>query len=95
MRSKLFPQFVKKIEKLKLSWSKQHNKMLKMRSKMLKIKKKKKWHNNQARKSFHGISRITGIPRIFRTSRISRDSRGIFENFSFRGKLKIRGKGKP
>ena len=48
VRSKFFPQFVKKIEKLELSLSKQRNKMLKMRSEMMKTRKK----NNQARKNF-------------------------------------------
>ena len=42
VRSKLFPQFVEKIEKLKPSLSKQHNKMLKMKSEMLKTRKKDK-----------------------------------------------------
>ena len=37
--SKFFPQFVEKIEKLKLSLSKQYNKMLKIISEMLKIRK--------------------------------------------------------
>ena len=41
VRSKFVPQFVEKIEKFKLSLSKQHNKMLKMRSEMLKSRKKK------------------------------------------------------
>ena len=41
-RSKFFPQFVEKIAKLKLSLSKQHNKMLKMRFEMLKTRKKAK-----------------------------------------------------
>ena len=53
MRSKFFPQFVEKIEKLKLSLSKQHNKMLKMRSEMLKTEKKKQ--NNEVRGIFPGI----------------------------------------
>ena len=39
---KIFPQFVEKIEKLKLSLSKQRNKMLKMKSEMLKTRKKAK-----------------------------------------------------
>ena len=37
VRSKFFSQFVEKIEKLELSLSKQHNKMLEIRSEMLKI----------------------------------------------------------
>ena len=36
-RSKFFFQFVEKIEKLELNLSKQHNKMLKIRSEMVKI----------------------------------------------------------
>ena len=40
--SKFFLQFVEKIEKLKLSLSKQHNSMLKIRSEMLKTRKKGK-----------------------------------------------------
>ena len=39
VRSKFFLQFVEKMEKLKLSWSKQKNKMLKIKSEMLKIRK--------------------------------------------------------
>ena len=42
VRSKIFPQFVEKIEKLKLYLSKQRNKMLKIRSEMLKTRKKGK-----------------------------------------------------
>ena len=41
VRSNFFPQFVEKIEKLKLSLSKQRNKMLKMRFEMLKTKEKR------------------------------------------------------
>ena len=52
--------FVDKIEKLKLSGSKPHNKMLKLRSEMLKIRKIRQ--NNQAREKIPGISQI---PRIF------------------------------
>ena len=37
VRSKIFPQFVEKIENLKLSLSKQRNKMIKIRSEILKI----------------------------------------------------------
>ena len=40
VRSKFFPELVEKIEKLKLNLSKQHNKMLKMKSEMLKNHKK-------------------------------------------------------
>ena len=42
VKSKFFLQFVEKIEKLKLSLSKQHSKMLKMKSEMLKTRKKTK-----------------------------------------------------
>ena len=48
--SKFFSQFVKKIEKLELSWSKQHNKMLKIRCERLKIIQK--CPNDQARVNF-------------------------------------------
>ena len=77
VRPKLFSQFVETIEELKPSLSKQHNKMLKIKSEMLKIRKK--WLNDQAqknfRKNFLGISRI---PRIFGVPEISRESRKIF-----------------
>ena len=42
VRSKFFRQFVEKFEKFKFSLSKQHNKTLKMRSEILKIRKKAK-----------------------------------------------------
>ena len=42
VRSKFFPQGVEKIEKLKRSLSKQHHKMLKTTSEMLKTRKKAK-----------------------------------------------------
>ena len=78
VRSKFFPQFVEKIEKLKLSLSKQRNKMLKIRSEMLKTRKKGK--TIKLEKNYRKI--FPGIPGKF------------FENFSFPGKLKIREKGK-
>ena len=67
VRSKFFSLFVKKIEKLELSLSKQHNKMLKIRCEMLKIIKNVKMIQlgKISRKFFPGISRIPGIPRIF------------------------------
>ena len=67
VRSKFFPQFVEKIEKLKLSLSKQRNKMLKMRSEMLKTRKKGKTIKLEKnyREILPEISRIPGIPRIF------------------------------
>ena len=37
--SKIFLQFVEKMEKLKLSFRKQHNKILNIKSEMLKIRK--------------------------------------------------------
>ena len=49
-RSKFFSQFLEKIEKCNLSLSRQQNKMLKMRSEMLKTRKKKQ--NNEAGKNF-------------------------------------------
>ena len=76
VKSKFFPQFVKKIEKLKLSLSKHHNKMLKMRSEMLKNRKKgqtaklgkfyqKNFLNPESRKSqgFLGSRKFLGISR--------------------------------
>ena len=80
VRSKLFLQFVKKIEKLKLSLSRQHNKMLKTRFQTLKIRKNDtiiKLEKN-SRKNFSN----PGIPANF------------LENFPFTGNLKIREKGK-
>ena len=40
VRSEFFSQFVEKIEKFKVSLSKQHNKLLKMRSEMMNTGKK-------------------------------------------------------
>ena len=93
VRSKFFSQFVEKIEKLKLSLSKQHNKMQKVRSEMLKIRKK--WQNNHARENYPG-----NIPRNFSNSGNPEDflipgfPGKFFENFPFPKKLKIRGKEK-
>ena len=96
VRSNFFSQFVEKIEKFILSLSKLHNKVLKIRSEMLKARKKQ---NYQARESFPVISRIPGIPKIFGIPGIpalfSQFSRKILENFPFSDKLKIREKGKP
>ena len=80
VRSKFFPQFVEKIEQLKLSLSKQRNKMLKMRSEMLKTKKKGKIIKLEKnyREIFPEIFRIPGIPRIFGIPEIFRDFREIF-----------------
>ena len=60
VRSKLFSQFVEKIEKLELSLSKQHNKMLKIISKMLKIIRSVKMIKLGIFSP--GIPRIFGIP---------------------------------
>ena len=51
VRSIFFSQYVQKIEKLMLGLSKQHNKMLKIKPEMLKIRK---WQNNQTREKFPG-----------------------------------------
>ena len=63
VRSKFFPQFVEKIEKLKLSLLKRHNKMLKIESEMLKIRK-----NGKIIKlgKFPGNVPIPGYPKGFR-----------------------------
>ena len=78
-RSKFFSRFVEKIEKLELSLSKQHNKMLKIRSEMLKIIK------NVKMIKLGKISRIlefSGFPiRIFGISKNFRDSWKIFKKF--------------
>ena len=74
VRSKFFSQFVEKIEKLELpvSESKQHNKMLKIKSEMLKIIKNvkiiklgkifRKFPESQESKRFSGSRKFTGIP---------------------------------
>ena len=66
--SKFFPQFVEKIEKLKLTLSKQTNKMLKIRSEMLKIRKNSKIIKleKNSQENFPEIFRTPRIPRIFR-----------------------------
>ena len=68
VRSKLFPQFVEKIEKLKLCLSKPHHEIRKIRSEMLKIKKKQQ--NNQAQEKFPGIFRIPEIPMVFEIRKV-------------------------
>ena len=75
VRSKIFPQFVEKIEKLKLNLSKQRNKMLKIRSEMMKTRKKAK--QSSPLEKFPEVSRIPEIPKIFEISGIYRDSREI------------------
>ena len=65
VRSKNFLQFVEKIEEIKPSFSKQHNKMLKLRSEMLKIRKNDK------------IIKLEKNSRKFPESRESRGFRGI------------------
>ena len=79
VKSKFFPQIVEKIEKLKLNLSKQHNKMLKMRSEMLKTRKKGKTIKRRPGNTENFWD--PGIPGNF------------FENFPFSGNLKIREKG--
>ena len=78
-KSKPFLQFVEKMEKLKRGLSKQHHKMLKIKSEMLKIRKNVK---------------IIKLEKIFRIY-FPRISEKCFENFPFPGLLKIREKGKP
>ena len=94
--SKIFPQVVNKIEKLKLSLSKQRNKALKMRFEMLKTRKKGKAIKlgKTSRKIYPEIYRIPEIPRIFGIPEISQDFRKFFFKFSVTGKLKIREKRK-
>ena len=92
-KSKFFPQFLEKIEKLKLSLSKHHNKMLKIGSEKLKIRKTGK--TIKLVKNSSETSRIPEIPRIFGIPKFPGIPGNFFENFSFPGKLKIRGKAKP
>ena len=89
VRLKFFPEIVTKIESLRLSLSKQYNKMLKIRFGMLKIRK-----NGE-------IIKLGKISRKFSESRGFSGSwkffgilENFFENLLFCGKLKIREKGK-
>ena len=81
VRSKICPQFVEKIEELQPSLSKQLNKMLKIRSEMLKFRKNGKIIKleKNSRKVFPnpGNSEDFRIPRIFQN---------FLENFLFPGK---------
>ena len=80
MRSKFFLEFVKKMEKLKLSLSKPHDKMLKMKSEMLKIRKNVKIIKREK------ISR-ENFPEIFRRT-FSRPANGpVLSLFSSNGPL--------
>ena len=89
VRSKFVTQFVKKIEKLELSLSKQHNKMPKIRSERLTIIKNVEMIKlgKIFRKVLPEISRILGILRIF----------GIpgFKKFLVSREVENREKGKP
>ena len=64
--SKIFFQFVEKIDELKPSLSKQHNKMLNIRSKKLKIEKKGKI-----------IKLVENSRKVSREFSESRESRGF------------------
>ena len=72
------------MEKLELSLSKQHNKMLKIKSEMLKIRKNVKIIKLEkiSCENFQGVSRIPGIPKIFGIPGIPEK---FFENFRFPG----------
>ena len=88
VRSKFFLQFVEKVERLKLSLSKQHNKMLKIKSEMMKIKKKTK--KNVKISQLEKISRenfreFSGIPEKFLKISVSR----IVENSRIRKTLRL------
>ena len=69
VKSKIFLQYVKKIEEIKPRLSKQHNKMLKIRSEMLKIKKMTKLSSSR---------KILG--KISQEFPESRESRGFWES---------------
>ena len=90
MKSIFFPRFVEKIEKLKLGLSKQHNKMLKIRSEMLKTRKKKP--NNRAREIFPGMFQIPETPWIFEIPKIFRNYLEFFKKFSVSREVKNPGK---
>ena len=92
VRSKFFLQFDKKIEKLKLSWSKQYSKMLKIKSETLKIRKNGKIIKLETKSlKFFRKFREPRESRVFLRSRKFPEIPGnIFENVSFPGKLKIR-----
>ena len=72
VRSKFFSEFVEKIEKFKVSLSKQHNKMLKMRSEMLKTRKKAKSSSSGKFPESRGFLGFREFPGKF------------FENFQFK-----------
>ena len=82
VRSKFFLQFVEKMEKLQLSLPIQHNKMLKIKSEILKIRKYVKINKLEkiSRENFREFPEI---------------SENLFQIFPFLGSLKIQAKGKP
>ena len=94
VRSNIFFQFVEKLEKLELSLSKQHSKILKTRSEILKIIKNVKMIKlgKIFRKIVLAFSRIPGIQRNLDPGNFS----GFRETLhaAIPGKLKIREKGK-
>ena len=73
---KIFPSICRKIEKFKISLSKQHNKMHKMRSEMLKTRKKQ---DNQARENFRDPEKFRN-PKNFPTF-----PRNFWKIFRFQG----------
>ena len=83
LKIKIFFSICRKNGKTRTSLSKQHNKMLKIRSEMLKILK-----NDQTRENFREFSET-------RESRRLSGFRKFSKNFPFPGKLKIREKRKP
>ena len=100
VRLKFFLQFVEKMKKFKLSLLKQHNKMLKMISEMLKTRKKSKIIKlgkiSREFSEFQAFSKSREFLGITRNQVItSAIPEKVFENFSFSGKLKIREKRNP
>ena len=95
VRTKIFPQFVEKIEKLKLNLSKQRNKMLKIRSETLKTRKKGETIKPSGKIPGNFSQEFSESPTSKRMQWIPGISGKFFENFPFPGKLKIREKGKP
>ena len=74
VRSKFFFQLVEKMKKFKVSWSKQLNEMLKIKSEMLKIRKNVKIIKLEkiSSENFPEISRIPEISKIFGIPEISK-----------------------
>ena len=85
------------MEKLKLSLSKQHNKTLKIKSELLKIRKNAKIIKLEkiSRKNIREFSESWKFGRFSRLREFLGIHENFFENFPFPGYLKIGEKGQP